>query len=98
MIPVTIDTVYENENAGRAFSPGSGQHPHLQGDLGSFVKFIGTSLLSFLIDQGLAWILATWCSSDGGDRPRRNHLGVGAAGAAGVLRVQFLMNRSFVFK
>lgn len=99
MIPVTIDTVYENENAGTHFHPVRDSIRIYKVILGSFVKFIGTSLLSFLIDQGLAWILAdvVLIGLAGIDH-------VGIIWASGLLArlvssvCNFLMNRTFVFK
>lgn len=53
MIPVTIATVYENDNAGTHFNTLRDSYRIYKVILGNFVKFCGTSILCFLIDQGL---------------------------------------------
>ena len=53
MIPITIQTVYENENEGTHFRPIRDSLRIYKVILGSFIKFMGASLASFLIDQGV---------------------------------------------
>ena len=50
MVPITIETVYENENEGTHFHPIRDSWRIYKVILGSFVKFAGASILSFLID------------------------------------------------
>ena len=98
MIPITIETVYENENAGTHFHPIRDSWRIYKVILGSFFKFMGASILSFLIDQGVFALM--------------EHLALAAVpwGREAVIAVStvvarlvsapcnFLMNRSFVFK
>ena len=53
MIPVTIETVYENDNSGSHYHPLKDSWRILKVILKGFVKFMGASLLCFLIDQGI---------------------------------------------
>ena len=99
MIPVTIETIYENDNAGSHFHPIRDSYRIYKVILSSFVKFMGTSLLCVGIDQGLAWLLR--------DAVLQGIAGInhdGVLWASGFLArivssvVNFLLNRSFVFK
>ena len=99
MIPITIETVYENGNEGSHFHPFRDSYRIYKVILGGFVKFMGTSLLCVCIDQGLAWLLR--------DVVLQNLAGIDHAGvlwASGLLArlvssvVNFTLNRSFVFK
>lgn len=90
MIPVTITTVYENENAGTHFHPIRDSWRIYKVIFAGFFRYMGASLLSFLLDQGLAWLLS-------------DLLGLPiAAGNVGARIVSggfnFALNRSFVFK
>ena len=57
MESITIETVYENNNEGSHFHPLRDSYRIYKVILGSFVKFMGTSILCVAIDQGLAWLL-----------------------------------------
>ncbi|MBQ7849474.1 MAG: bifunctional glycosyltransferase family 2/GtrA family protein [Clostridia bacterium] len=50
MVPITIETVYENENEGTHFHPIRDSYRIYKVILGSFVKFMGASIISFVID------------------------------------------------
>ena len=60
MVPITIETVYENENEGTHFHPIRDSYRIYKVILGNFVKFMGASILSFVIDFVLLTILANW--------------------------------------
>ncbi len=99
MIPVTIETIYEDNNASSHFHPIRDSYRIYKVILGSFVKFMGTSLLCVLIDQGLAWLFR--------DVILQGIAGIDHAGiiwGSGLLArvvssvVNFSLNRSFVFK
>lgn len=98
MIPVTIETIYENDNAGSHFHPLRDSYRIYKVILGSFIKFIGASLTCVLIDQGLAWLFRDVLLAGIGI----DHTGV--VWASGLLArlissvCNFLLNRSFVFK
>ena len=98
MVPITIETVYENDNAGTHFHPIRDSWRIYKVILGSFFKFMGASILSFLLDQGVFALM--------------EHLVLAAVpwGRDAIIAVStvvarlvsapcnFLLNRSFVFK
>lgn len=53
MVPVTIETIYENNNEGTHFHPIRDSWRIYKVLLGSFFKFMGSSLICVLIDQGI---------------------------------------------
>jgi len=57
MVPITIETVYENENEGTHFHPIRDSYRIYKVILGNFVKFMGASILSFVIDFVLLTLL-----------------------------------------
>ena len=98
MIPIGIETVYENDNAGTHFHPIRDSMRIYKVIFGSFFRFAGASILSFLIDQGGYWLFS-----------RVLLLGMGLNRASliwvsGVLArlvssvCNFLLNRHLVFK
>ena len=95
MIPVTIETIYENENAGTHFHPIRDSYRIYKVILGSFIKFMGASILSFLIDQGVFALMENVVLA---------HMGTGQEIVSTVVAraisapCNFLMNKSFVFK
>ncbi len=58
MVPITIETVYENENEGTHFHPIRDSYRIYKVILGNFIKFMGASIISFLIDFTLLTLLA----------------------------------------
>ena len=58
MVPITIETVYENENEGTHFHPIRDSYRIYKVILGNFVKFMGASIVSFVIDFGLLMLLS----------------------------------------
>lgn len=57
MVPITIRTVYENENEGTHFHPIRDSYRIYKVILGNFVKFMGASIASFLIDNTVFTLL-----------------------------------------
>lgn len=57
MIPVTIETIYEQDNAGTHFHPIRDSWRIYKVILGSFFRFMGVSLFCFAVDQLLAGLL-----------------------------------------
>lgn len=57
MPAITIETVYENENAGTHFHPVRDSIRIYKVLLGQYIKFVGVSIASFLLDNGLTWLL-----------------------------------------
>ena len=61
LIPVTIETIYENgKNEGTHFHPIRDSYRIYKVILGSFVKFMGASLVCFLVDQLLFNLFRSW--------------------------------------
>lgn len=58
MPPITIETVYENDNAGTHFHPVRDSIRIYKVLLGQYLRFVGVSIASFLLDNGLTWLLA----------------------------------------
>ena len=58
MLPITIQTIYENDNAGSHFHPVRDSIRIYKVILGSFIKFMGASIASFVIDFILLTLLA----------------------------------------
>jgi len=67
MIPVTIETIYENENAGTHFHPVRDSVRIYKVILGSFFKFMASSLTCVAIDHGIFNLLnlAVFRNGDG---------------------------------
>ena len=98
MIPLTIETVYENDNAGSHFHPVRDSIRIYRVILGNFVKFMGASIASFLIDQGVFALMEFVVLS------RVNWALASIQGLSTLVArlvsapCNFLMNRSFVFR
>lgn len=95
--PLHIDTIYENGNSNSHFSPlkDTIRINHLV--LGDFIRFSGVSILSFVLDQVLAWGFAMALGTMGVTM-------VGVIWASGFAArlissvFNFTLNRSYVFK
>ena len=98
MIPLTIETVYENDNAGSHFHPVRDSIRIYKVILGNFVKFMGASIASFLIDQGVFALMEFVVLS------RVNWALASIQGLSTLVArlvsapCNFLMNRAFVFR
>ena len=61
LIPVTIETIYENgKNEGTHFHPIRDSYRIYKVILGGFIRFMGTSLICFLVDQLLFNLFNGW--------------------------------------
>jgi len=60
IIPVTIETIYENDNAGTHFHPIRDSWRVYKVILGSFIKFMGSSIICFLVDHLLFNLFNGW--------------------------------------
>jgi dolichol-phosphate mannosyltransferase len=60
IISITIETVYENENKGTHYHPFRDSMRIFRVIVRGFVKFMGVSLLCFLVDQLLFNLLRSW--------------------------------------
>ena len=100
MIPVTIETIYENGNEGTHFHPIRDSWRIYKVILGSFFRFMSTSLICFGIDQLLAfalreWILPAWGLA-AGNLWNINISGWGARAVSSV--INFSLNKKMVFR
>lgn len=98
ILPIEIETVYENENAGTHFHPLRDSYRIYKVILGSFIKFMAASLTSFLIDQGVFALMHYVVLA------RVNWYTEAIQAVSTIVArlisapCNFLMNRSFVFK
>lgn len=100
MIPVTIQTIYENNNEGTHFHPVRDSWRIYKVILGSFFRFMSVSLICFVIDQILALVLRKWLLPAAGlVRGSMMNLQVSGYGARLVSSVvNFMMNKNLVFQ
>ena len=100
MIPITIETIYENDNKGTHFHPVRDSFRVYKVILGSFIKFMSVSLICFLIDQILALVLRKWIMPPMGlARGTMMNLQVSGWGARLISSViNFVLNKNLVFK
>lgn len=97
METLTIETVYENNNEGSHFHPLRDSWRIYKLILGSFFRFAGVSILSWVLDEGLASLLFYWLLPLLGVTGSLEMLsGYGARLVSSVFN--FSMNRRVVFK
>ncbi|MBQ2954501.1 MAG: bifunctional glycosyltransferase family 2/GtrA family protein [Clostridia bacterium] len=98
MVPITIETVYENENEGTHFHPIRDSYRIYKVILGSFVKFMGASIASWVIDYAafslLDYVLLPLVMASGDLRATIAYIIARCISAP----CNFLMNRNLVFK
>lgn len=98
MLPITIKTIYENDNAGSHFHPVRDSIRIYKVILGSFIKFMGASLASFVLDEALFTLLLNVVLAPLG-LAKEALIWISGLAARLVSSVfNFSMNRSFVFK
>ena len=98
MIPITIETVYENENRGTHYHPLRDSMRIFRVILRGFVKFMGVSLLCFLVDQVLFNVLNLAVFGNGAVKAAQIILISTALARAVSAGLNFALNKSFVFK
>ena len=99
MIPVTIETVYENGNEGTHFHPIRDSWRIYKLILGSFFKFMGASLICVLVDQVFAGLFASWLLPLLGVTEHRTLVWLSGFLARLISSVvNFTLNKAFVFK
>ena len=99
MIPVTIETVYENGNEGTHFHPIRDSWRIYKLILGSFFRFMGSSLICVLVDQGAAAVLASWLLPLLGVSDSTELIWFSGLLARVISSItNFSLNRAFVFK
>ncbi len=106
MRPVTIETIYHEENKGTHFHPIRDSWRIYKLLLGSFFRYSAASILSFLVDYAVLSLLMFWAFA-GSEYSFINILGIQfsfrALVAAPIARlcsapVNFLLNRIYVFQ
>ena len=99
MISIPIETIYENENKGSHYHPLKDSVRIFKVLLRGFFRFMGSSLLCFLVDQGLAALLRAVLPGLGaasGSFLNVNISGWGARLVSSVLN--FNLNKNLVFR
>lgn len=100
MIPITIETIYENGNEGTHFHPIRDSYRIYKVILGGFFRFMSASLICFVVDQLLAFALREWLLPAAGFAVGslvNTHIsGYGARLCSSLLNFQ--LNRRFVFR
>ena len=97
MIPVEIETIYENGNEGTHFHPIRDSWRIYKVILGSFFKFMSSSLICFLLDQGI-FNLLNLVAFDNGDEKKASTILLCTVIARIISAcTNFALNRKFVF-
>lgn len=95
MVPITIQTIYENENSGSHFHPFRDSYRIYKVILGNFIMFMGASILSFLLDNGIFALCENLLLAGMGTG--REFLSTVIARVISA-PCNFLLNKNFVFK
>ncbi|MER1994553.1 MAG: GtrA family protein, partial [Eubacteriales bacterium] len=97
MIPITIETIYENANEGTHFHPIRDSFRIYKVILGSFFKFMASSLTCWAIDQGLFNLInkVILNNSDDSSKPVIFISKAIARVVSGI--INFALNRKYVF-
>ena len=97
MIPVSIETIYENGNEGTHFHPVRDSWRIYKVILGSFFKFMSSSLICFLLDQGI-FNLLNLVVFDNGDEKKASIILLCTVVARVISAcTNFTLNRKYVF-
>ena len=97
MVPVTIETIYENENEGTHFHPIRDSFRIYKVILGSFLKFMGSSLACVVLDQGIFNLLNLLVFANGDRKNASVILLCTVIARMASATVNFLLNRNVVF-
>ena len=98
MIPVTIETIYENENKGSHYHPLRDSLRIFKVLMGGFLKFMGSSLLCVLIDQGLFNLMNLAVFRNGDAKAAELILASTVIARVISACVNFLINKNLVFR
>ena len=97
MIPIMIETIYEDENKGTHFHPIRDSWRIYKVILGSFFKFMASSLTCVAIDQGIFNLLNLAVFANGAKKDAGIILLCTIIARVISAVVNFLLNRNFVF-
>ena len=98
MIPVTIETIYENDNAGTHFHPIRDSWRIYKVILGGFFRFMGSSLICVLVDQILFNVLNLGVFANGVAKRSGTILLSTVIARVASATLNFTLNRNFVFR
>ena len=98
MIPITIETVYENENKGTHYHPFRDSMRIFKVIIRGFVKFMGASLLCFLVDQGIFNLMNLAVFGNGAAKEPKLILISTAVARVISATLNFILNKNFVFR
>ena len=97
MIPVTIETIYENANEGTHFHPIRDSWRIYKVIFGSFFRFMASSLSCWAIDQGLFNLLNRVIFDNANDANKQLIFASKAIARVISATINFLLNRHLVF-
>ena len=98
IISIPIETVYENENKGTHYHPFKDSMRIFRVIAKGFIKFMGVSILCFLVDQGLFNLLNLAVFGNGAAKAG-GYILMATAGARVVsAALNFILNKNFVFQ
>ena len=98
MIPITIETIYEDDNKGTHFHPIRDSWRVYKVLFGSFFKFMASSLSCWALDQGLFNLLNLAVFANGEKKSATLILISTVIARVVSATVNFLLNRKFVFE
>ena len=98
MISIPIETVYENENKGTHYHPFKDSMRIFKVIIRGFVKFMGASIVCFLVDNGIFNLLNLGLFHNG-EAKVLPYIGLATAIARIIsASLNFLLNKKFVFQ
>ena len=97
MIPITIETIYENANEGTHFHPVRDSWRIYKVILGSFFKFMASSLTCWALDQGIFNLLNLAVFANGETKSAKIILVSTVIARIISATANFLINRKYVF-
>ena len=98
MIPITIETVYENENKGTHYHPFRDSMRIFRVIIRGFVRFMGASLICFLVDQGIFNILNAGVFRNAAAKAAKFIVLSTVIARIISAALNFFLNKKFVFK
>ena len=97
MVPITIETIYENANEGTHFHPVRDSWRIYRVLLGSFIRFMASSLCCWALDQGIFNLLNLAVFANGEKKSPEIILLSTVIARIISATANFLINRKFVF-
>ncbi len=98
MIPITIETVYENENRGTHYHPLKDSMRIFRVIIRGFVRFMGASIICFLVDHGLFNLLNLAVFGNHAEKAAKYIFLSTAAARLVSASLNFALNKKFVFR